>query len=157
NRISVYEEMEHIALSNATRALMGHRLPPSLYEPFFAWHREIAGMILGIPGLERLPGTRRWRGLRAKDAMWCLVREIVAAHRGDHGDDALAALIKACDSGRSGIDEDEVIVHAFTLFAAGHATLAALMTFALASVLARPDLLARLLDEQEDVIGGGVP
>jgi cytochrome P450 len=155
-RVSLYRAMEYIALSNATRALMGFRLAPERYSSFFQWHREIAGMILGVPGLE-FPGTRRWRGLRAQRAMWHLTREIVAARRDRLGADALSAAISSSEQEDGTQHGDEVLVHAFSILAAGHATMAAFMTFALAEVLARPDLMARLLREQEEVIRNDPP
>jgi epi-isozizaene 5-monooxygenase / beta-farnesene synthase len=136
-RTDLYAEMEHIALANTTRTLLGIELPESQHREFFGWHRAISGMILGIPGNE-LPLSRRWRGARAQRAMWRLLAQVVSERRGHEGADALSHLVAS-----PGVSDRDVLVHAFTLLAAGHATMAGLMYFALAAALARPELLAR--------------
>jgi cytochrome P450 len=155
--ISLYTEMQHIALTNATRILLGYRLSPERYHQVFMWHRDIAAMILGVPGMDWVPGTRRWRGTRAQQQMWSLAKDIIAERGDDTGEDALGTLLAHFRSGHGHFDQRRLLLHVFTLFAAGHATMAALLTFAIAALLARPELMARALAEQNDVLGKNPP
>ena len=145
-QVDVYPAMQRLALAIAARTLFGFDLGADL-ERFLRWNAPMARMILTIPG-HRIPLTRRWRGHRAQGRMWDLMIELIAKrrHRG-LADDALSTLIGAHDAGR--IDRDALLVHAFTLLAAGHETSAAFLTFAVAVVAARPDLRRRLEAECE--------
>jgi cytochrome P450 len=117
-------------------------------------------MILTVPG-HNVPFTPRWRGQQAQKKMWGLLRELIAERRRALGDDALSQLIRAHDGHggerRARLNEDQLLVHAFTLLAAGHETSAAYLTFALAVLAVRPELMERVVAELDTLPRCGPP
>jgi cytochrome P450 len=59
----------------------------------------------------------------------------------------LHALVRARDEDGQPLSEDEMVANLRLLFLAGHETTATTMTFALAHLAERPDLVRRLMDE----------
>ncbi|GAB4201293.1 MAG: cytochrome P450 [Roseiflexaceae bacterium] len=71
--------------------------------------------------------------------------------------DVLAALVRARDEDGAALSEQELVSHAFTLFAAGHETTANALTWTVALLDQHPQVYADLLDELDDALGGAAP
>lgn len=108
-----------------------------------------------IPFPSEGPGTPRYFARRATAWIDGELRRLVAQARAEEGTSMMHALVRARDEDGHPLAEDELISNLRLLFLAGHETTATTMTFALAHLAARPDLVRRLADEVE--AAGGEP
>lgn len=112
-------------------------------------------MARGISAFLRVnwPGTRYGRGVRARDELHAYLRGVIAARRGNPGDDALGRLLAARDENGDALSDDELLDQAIILMFAGHETTTSMLTSLLLVLRDRPELEARLREEQRRVIG----
>lgn len=143
-RIDLFEEMKQLALEVLLRNMLG-------LEPGSA--RAAAFLEDYWPLIHRadptwVPWLQARRVRRAKVRMWALLRELIAERREAPGDDALSALVAAGEGGSGErLGEDELVRYAYMLMDFGHGDLAIFLTYALALMAVRPDLLEALRAE----------
>jgi cytochrome P450 len=77
--------------------------------------------------------------------------------REELGEDILSLLIQARDEDGSGFTDREVRDQVMTLLFAGHDTTTSTVAFLFGELAARPEVVERLVDEQERVLGGRLP
>jgi cytochrome P450 len=162
--IDVYHRARELTMRVAMRALLGLDPDDSGKGESAAIHFERALSYYGTEALPRImrgPGTP-WRRMQASVRV---LDEIVygeITRRRDHPDssraDILSLLLEARDEeDGSGLSDREVRDQAITLMFAGHDTTASTITFLLYELARNPEALARLIDEQDQVLGGAVP
>jgi cytochrome P450 len=150
----------------------------SMYERFRALTFEImARLVLGMDGalalgpLSRLnddlakgscafvriglPWTTYGRGLRARDELRRILRQVIRARRDQPGTDALGLLMAARDEDGNGLGEDELLEQALILMFAGHETTTSMLSSLLLALDSHPETLARLRTEVRDTLGPG--
>lgn len=149
--VNLFQQMQSLTLDIAAQSLLGIRLEGRKRE-FLKRLAPMSDMILGIP-VRNLPLSRRWRGMRAHKRMWALIRELITERIQCPGTNALGALLSASDAHDMNSLDSALVVNVFDMLAAGHKTTASLLTFALATLLTRRDLLERLRAELRDCLG----
>lgn len=106
-----------------------------------------------------LPGTpyRRFENL-SKRAETSVLAEIERRRQGDSdGDDILSMMLRAIDEGNVGISQRHLVGNAFTLFLAGHDVPANALGWTLYLLAQHPEVMADLLDELDEALGGEPP
>jgi cytochrome P450 len=105
-----------------------------------------------------IPGTAYHRAMRLSEQLMVFTRDQIAKKRSQPtATDVLAVLVNAHDEDGTNLSDDELISHAFTLFAAGHDTTANALTWILFLLDQHPQVSADLLDELESVLHGDAP
>ncbi len=161
--VDVYEWMRKLAMRIAMRALLGLDPDEAGKGATAAEHFERALHYYGVDFALRLlrgPGSP-WRKLIASRAV---LDEIVFAEiatrraRPDEGRrDILSLLVEARGEGGEAFSDREIRDQLMTLMFAGHDTTTSTVTFMLHELARRPDVVARLQEEQDRVLGGAVP
>jgi cytochrome P450 len=96
--------------------------------------------------------------LRISEQLDAFIRATIARKREQQdATDVLAALIQAHDEDGTKLSDDELVGHAFTLFAAGHETTSNALTWTLFLLSQHPRVFADLLDELEGTLHGNAP
>jgi cytochrome P450 len=101
-------------------------------------------------GVERdLPGSPYRRELRHAEILEATMREMIERKRraGATNADVMSMLIRAADSGGSGMTDDAVIAHSITLYGASFETTTSALTWTLFLLAQHPQCAARLHDE----------
>jgi cytochrome P450 len=105
-----------------------------------------------------IPGTPYHHALRISEQLDAFIRATIAQKREQKdATDVLAALIHAHDEDGTKLSDDELIGHAFTLFAAGHETTSNALTWTIFLLGQHPQICADLLDELEGTLHGNAP
>jgi cytochrome P450 len=161
--VDVYEWMRNLAMRIAMRALLGLDPDEADKGAAAAFHFERALGYYGIDFPLRLlrgPGSP-WRKLVASRA---ILDEIVfgeiAGRRAkpDSGRrDILSLLVGARGEGGEAFTDREIRDQVMTLMFAGHDTSTSTLTFMLHELARHPEVVRRLLEEQERVLGGDSP
>jgi cytochrome P450 len=161
--VNIYEWMRVLAMRIAMRGLFG--LDPDDHDSGAAMARrfERALTFYGTSGPSRLlrgPGTPYGRMRKASAGLDEIVYSEIARRRADPDPDhtdVLSMLIEAEDEDGSRLSDDEIRDQVMTLLFAGHDTSTSTVTFLLYELARHPDVLARLQEEQERVLGGEPP
>lgn len=92
---------------------------------------------------------------RAKQAVDDLVYDVIQTRREENtpGDDLLYKLIQAQDDAGEGMTDEQLRDEVITMFIAGHETTALTLTYALYELGRRPELLAQIHQELDEVTG----
>ena len=161
--VDIYEWMRNLAMRIAMRALLGLDPDEAGKGAAAAEHFERALGFYGIDFPLRLlrgPGSP-WRKMLASRAV---LDEIVfgeIARRRAEPDpgrkDILSLLLGVRDEAGEGFTDREVRDQVMTLMFAGHDTSTSTLTFMMYELARHPDVLARLCEEQDRVLGGAVP
>ena len=161
-QLDLYSWTRHLALRIATRALFGldpdrteSRLDPAEeFERALAfWGRDYLLQTLRGP---RTPWARMVRARRRLDAV--ILREIAERRRsGARGEDIMSLLLDARDEEGDPLPDTAVRDQVMTLLFAGHDTTTSTVSFLFYELGRNPDALARILDEQDRVLGGRAP
>jgi cytochrome P450 len=162
-RVDVYQWARVLALRIAMRALMG--LDPDTDDEGVAaaHHFEGALAFYGITAFERVlrgPRTPWRRMLAARRELDGIVFAEIARRRREPragARDILTALIETQDDDGSGFSDGEIRDHLVSLMFAGHDTSTSTIAFLLYELARHPDVLARLWEEQDRVLGGRPP
>ncbi|MBY8886990.1 cytochrome P450 [Streptomyces sp. PTM05] len=160
--LDVVEEMTHIT-SATTVAAMFSDAPPqaTLQQALDDLSTLLAGvyrrMLTPYP-LDRLPTPANRRYYRARTSLRRICDEIISVRRlsgVDHGD-VLSALIFGRDpqDETRGLDNEEIIDQVLSFFLAGTETTAYTLAWALHLLAQHSDILNRLHDEVDFVLGG---
>jgi retinoid hydroxylase len=159
----LYEWMRNLAMRIAMRALLGLDPDEAGKGAAAAHHFERA---LGFYGIDF-----QWRLLRGPGSPWRkmnasrrILDEIVfgeiATARADPDPlrmDILSLLIGARGEGGEAFTDREIRDQLMTLMFAGHDTSTSTLSFVMHELARHPDVVARLAEEQDRVLGGGTP
>jgi cytochrome P450 len=161
--VDVYEWMRGLAMRIAMRALLGLDPDEAGKGAAAAEHFERALSFYGVDFHLRMlrgPGSP-WRKLVRSRAV---LDEIVFAEiirRRAHPDpgrrDILSLLVGARGEGGEEFSDREIRDQVMTLMFAGHDTSTSTLTFMLHELARHPEVLRRLHEEQDRVLGGGDP
>lgn len=140
-RVNLFDEMKDLALEIIAYNMLG-------VEPRSAEYAEFAGaywtLIFGERGGRESPEYRH-----AKERMWAFLRALITRRRSRPGDDALSAMLAACDAeGAPPVDEEVLTNYAYMLTEFGQSDIAIFLTYLVAVLTLRPDLLKRALEER---------
>jgi cytochrome P450 len=159
----LYEWMRGLAMRIAMRALLGLDPDEAGKGAAAAEHFEGALEFYGIDFALRFvrgPGSP-WRKMHAHRAV---LDEIVfdeIAHRRQYPDegrqDVLSLLLDVRDEAGEGFSDREIRDQLMTLMFAGHDTSTSTLTFMMYELARRPDVIDKLQEEQDRVLGGEVP
>jgi cytochrome P450 len=161
--VDIYDWMRNLAMRIAMRALLGLDLDQAGKGAAAAEHFERALGYYGIDyGLRLLRGPGSpWRKMVASRAVLDeIVFGEIAGRRADPDpgrQDILSLLIGARGENGEAFDDREVRDQVMTLMFAGHDTSTSTLSFMVHELARHPDVLARLCDEQDRVLGGATP
>jgi cytochrome P450 len=161
--VDVYEWMRNLAMRIAMRALLGLDPDEAGKGAAAAEHFERALGYYGVDFHLRLlrgPGSP-WRKLvRSRAVLDEIVFGEIARRRAepDAGRrDILSLLVRARGAGGEEFSDREIRDQAMTLMFAGHDTSTSTLTFMLHELARHPEVVRRLGEEQDDVLGGASP
>jgi retinoid hydroxylase len=161
--VDVYAWMRNLAMRIAMRALLGLDPDEAGKGAAAAHHFERA---LGFYGIDY-----QWRLLRGPRSPWSKMQasrqvldEIVfgeiARHRANPDPerrDILSLLVGVRGEGGEAFSDREIRDQVMTLMFAGHDTSTSTLTFMMHELARHPDVVARLCEEQDQVLGGATP
>jgi cytochrome P450 len=161
--VDVYEWMRRLAMRIAMRALLGLDPDEAGKGAAAAEHFERALEFYGIDFALRFvrgPGSP-WRKMLASRAVLDEIVYEEIAHRRQSRDssrlDVLSLLLDVRDEAGEGFSDREVRDQLMTLMFAGHDTSTSTLTFMMYELARRPDVIEKLQEEQDRVLGGRTP
>lgn len=161
--VDVYEWMRNLAMRIAMRALLGLDPDEAGKGTLAAQHFERALGFFGIDfGLRLLRGPGSpWRKLLASRAVLDQIVFGEIAERRAAPDpsrrDVLSLLVAARGEGGEAFSDREIRDQVMTLMFAGHDTSTSTVTFTLHELARHPDVVAKLREEQDRVLGSSSP
>jgi cytochrome P450 len=161
--VDIYEWMRNLAMRIAMRALLGLDPDEAGKGAAAAEHFERALEFYGIEFAARFlrgPGSP-WRKMIASRKVLdeIVFGEIAERRRSPESGrrDVLSLLLEVRDESGQGFTDREVRDQVMTLMFAGHDTSTSTLTFMMYELARRPDVIEKLVAEQEEVLGGEVP
>ena len=161
--VDIYEWMRRLAMRIAMRALLGLDPDEAGKGAAAAEHFERALEFYGIDFALRFlrgPGSP-WRKMLASRKVLDEIVFAEIAHRRRSPDsgrmDVLSLLLDVRDEAGEGFSDREVRDQLMTLMFAGHDTSTSTLTFMMYELARRPDVIEKLQEEQDRVLGGDVP
>ena len=161
--INVYEWMRNLAMRIAMRALFGLDPDQRGRGAAAAEHFERALSFYGTQFHMRLlrgPGSPWRKMLHSRRVLDEIVFDEIRRRRAaddlDHGD-ILGMLLAAEDEDDSRLSDGEVRDQLMTLLFAGHDTSTSTLSFLMYELARHPQVLARLYEEQDQVLNGAAP
>jgi cytochrome P450 len=161
--VDVYEWMRGVAMRIAMRALLGLDPDEAGKGAAAAEHFERA---LGFYGTDfhlrllRGPGSPWSKMVRSRAVLDGIVYGEIAQRR-ERPDaekmDILSLLVGVRDEAGEGFTDKEIRDQVMTLMFAGHDTSTSTLTFMMHELARHPDVVAKLREEQDGVLGGDVP
>jgi pimeloyl-[acyl-carrier protein] synthase len=118
-------------------AMLG--IPETALDRFKSWALDIVLLVGSGSPTERLAVSAQEHFAEMREYL----RALVAARRGEPGDDLLSAMISAADQEHR-LSEDEIFANAIFLMTAGHETATNMLSNAVLTLLRHPDQLERL-------------
>src|SRR4051794_36633568 len=161
--VDIYEWMRGLAMRIAMRALLGLDPDEAGKGVAAAEHFERALGFYGIDFHLRLlrgPGSPWSKMVRSRAVLDEIVYgEIAQRRRAPNPEkmDILSLLVGVRDEAGEGFADREVRDQVMTLMFAGHDTSTSTLTFMMHELARRPDLVAKLCEEQDRVLGDDVP
>ena len=162
--VDVYEWMRNLAMRIAMRALLGLDPDDEGKGALAAAQFERALAFYGIDYPLRMlrgPGTPWRRLLAARAKLDEIVFAEIARRRRDpataEAEDILGLLLAAEDEAGGRLSDREVRDQVMTLMFAGHDTSTSTLTFLVYELAHNPHVLARLVEELDEVLGGEAP
>ncbi len=161
--VDVYEWMRGLAMRIAMRALLGLDPDEAGKGAAAAEHFERALGFYGIDfHLRLLRGPRSpWsKMVRSRAVLDEIVYDEIAERRGNPDAskmDILSLLIGVRDEAGEGFSDKEIRDQAMTLMFAGHDTSTSTLTFMMHELARHPDVVEKLQEEQDRVLGGAPP
>ncbi len=159
----LYDWMRNLAMRIAMRALLGLDPDGAGKGAAAAEHFERALGFYGIDYPLRLlrgPGSP-WRKLLAsRQVLDRIVFEEISSSRANPDPerlDILSLLIGARGEGGEAFADREIRDQVMTLMFAGHDTSTSTLTFMMHELARHPEVLVRLCEEQDEVLGGAIP
>lgn len=161
--VDIYAWMRNLAMRIAMRALLGLDPDEAGRGATAAHHFERALGYYGIDYQWRLlrgPGSP-WRKMQAsRQVLDEIVFGEIARHRADPDPerrDILSLLVGVRGEGGEAFSDREIRDQVMTLMFAGHDTSTSTLTFMMHELARHPDVIARLCEEQDQVLGGATP
>jgi cytochrome P450 len=161
--VDIYEWMRGVAMRIAMRALLGLDPNEAGKGTVAAEHFERALSYYGTDFHVRLlrgPGSPWSKMTRSRAVLDEIVYGEIAQRRGRPDPekmDILSLLIGVRDEAGEGFTDKEVRDQVMTLMFAGHDTSTSTLTFMMHELARHPDVVARLCEEQDRVLGGEAP
>jgi cytochrome P450 len=161
--VDVYEWMRNLAMRIAMRALLGLDPDESGKGAAAAEHFERALGFYGIDFHLRLlrgPGSPWSKMVRSRAVLDEIVYGEIAQRRAAPDEsrmDILSLLVGVRDEAGEGFTDKEVRDQVMTLMFAGHDTSTSTLTFMMHELARHPDVVERLWEEQDRVLGGEAP
>jgi cytochrome P450 len=160
--IDAHREMVRLTLDVVVRALFGQALDASTTISYEAMGAALEVMSEGTNGLllpAWVPTPYNLKFNRTVRALDAVVHEFIASGRRRPTDDGslLSMLLSATDETGVGLSDRAVRDDVVTLFIAGHETTALTMTWMFTLLDGRPDVLGRMREEVDGVLGGRDP
>ncbi len=161
--VDVYEWMRGLAMRIAMRALLGLDPDEAGKGAAAAEHFERALGFYGIDFHLRLlrgPGSPWSKMVASRAILDEIVYGEIAQRRASPDPekmDILSLLLGVRDGAGEGFSDKEVRDQAMTLMFAGHDTSTSTLTFMMHELARHPDVVARLQEEQDEVLGGEAP
>lgn len=161
--VDIYGWMRGLAMRIAMRALLGLDPDEAGKGAAAAEHFERA---LGFYGTDfhlrllRGPGSPWSKMVRSRAILDQIVHDEIAQRRGSPDPDKmdiLSLLVAVRDEAGEGFTDKEIRDQVMTLMFAGHDTSTSTLTFMMHELARHPDVLARLREEQDRVLGGDPP
>jgi cytochrome P450 len=161
--VDIYEWMRGVAMRIAMRALLGLDPDEAGKGAAAAAHFERA---LGFYGTDfhlrllRGPGSPWSKMVRSRAVLDEIVYGEIAQRRGRPDAeklDILSLLVGVRDEAGEGFTDKEIRDQVMTLMFAGHDTSTSTLTFMMHELARHPDVVAKLCEEQDRVLGGEVP
>ncbi|MDX6603225.1 MAG: hypothetical protein QOF13_2427 [Solirubrobacterales bacterium] len=161
--VDVYDWMRGLAMRIAMRALLGLDPDEAGKGAAAAEHFERA---LGFYGTDfhlrllRGPGSPWSKMVRSRAVLDKIVYGEISQRRTVPDEsrlDILSLLVGVRDEAGEGFTDKEIRDQAMTLMFAGHDTSTSTLTFMMHELARRPDVVAKLCEEQDRVLGGDVP
>ncbi len=152
-QIKLFDGFKHLSFEIAARLLLGARGESEVRELHRRFHVFTGGLF--APPAWKLPGSPYGKAWHAGQALRAALREIVEVRRPGDGDDVLALLLAARDEQGQGFTTEELIDELLVLLWAGHDTVTSLLTWVMYELLRHPEAYARVLAEQQEVVGEG--
>jgi cytochrome P450 len=161
--VDIYEWMRGVAMRIAMRALLGLDPDEAGKGAAAAEHFERA---LGFYGTDfhlrllRGPGSPWSKMVRSRAVLDEIVYGEIAQRRGSPDPekmDILSLLVGVRDEAGEGFTDKEVRDQVMTLMFAGHDTSTSTLTFMMHELARHPDVVAKLCEEQDRVLGGNAP
>ena len=161
--VDIYEWMRGLAMRIAMRALLGLDPDEAGRGAAAAEHFERALEFYGIDFALRFlrgPGSPWRKMLASREVLDQIVFEEIE-HRRQNPDtsrmDVLSLLLGVRDEAGEGFSDREVRDQLMTLMFAGHDTSTSTLTFMMYELSKRPDVIDKLQEEQDLVLGGQIP
>ncbi|HWA54078.1 MAG TPA: cytochrome P450 [Solirubrobacterales bacterium] len=161
--VDVYEWMRNLAMRIAMRALLGLDPDEAGKGAAAAEHFERALGFYGIDFHLRLlrgPGSPWSKMTGSRAVLDEIVYDEIAQRRTDPDEsrmDILSLLVGMRDEAGEGFTDKEVRDQVMTLMFAGHDTSTSTLTFLMHELARHPEVLAKLCEEQDRVLGGDAP
>ncbi len=161
--VDIYEWMRNLAMRIAMRALLGLDPDEAGKGAAAAEHFERALGFYGIDFHLRLlrgPGSPWSKMVRSRAVLDKIVYGEIAQRRAAADEsrmDILSLLVGVRDEAGEGFTDREIRDQAMTLMFAGHDTSTSTLTFMMHELARHPDVVERLWEEQDRVLGGAVP
>ena len=161
--VDIYEWMRGLAMRIAMRALLGLDPDEAGKGAAAAEHFERALAFYGTDFHLRLlrgPGSPWSKMVRSRAILDEIVYGEIAQRRGSPDPDKmdiLSLLVGVRDEAGEGFTDKEIRDQVMTLMFAGHDTSTSTLTFMMYELAHHPDVLAKLCEEQDRVLGGDAP
>jgi cytochrome P450 len=161
--VDVYEWMRGLAMRIAMRALLGLDPDEGDEGAAAAEHFERALAFYGTDFHLRLlrgPGSPWSKMVRSRAVLDEIVYGEIRRRRADPDEtrrDILSLLLGVQDEAGEGFSDKEVRDQVMTLMFAGHDTSTSTLTFMMHELARHPDVVAKLVDEQDGVLAGAAP
>ncbi len=161
-RVDLYHWTRRVALRIAMRALFGFDpdaagamtdVAHQFEQGLGFWARDYVLQVM------RGPGTPFAQMQSARQALDRVIFGEIARRRrtGERGADVLSLLLDASDDQGHTLDDQQIRDQVMTLMFAGHDTTTSTIAFMFYELIRRPDLVAALRAEQEEVLGDARP
>lgn len=158
SQIDLHREMQRLTQGIAVKTLFGLYDEVELARAGALMRNLTRSMLLVMALPFDIPGTPYHRALRISEQLSTFIRATIAQKREQKdATDVLATLIQAHDEDGTKLSDDELVGHAFTLFAAGHETTSNALTWMVFLLSQHPHVFANLLDEVEGALHGNAP
>jgi cytochrome P450 len=161
--VDVYEWMRGLAMRIAMRALLGLDPDEAGKGAAAAEHFERALGFYGIDFHLRLlrgPGSPWSKMVRSRAVLDEIVYDEIAQRRAAPDEtkmDILSLLVGVRDEAGEGFADKEIRDQVMTLMFAGHDTSTSTLTFMMHELARHPDVVEKLWEEQDSVLGGATP
>ncbi len=161
--VDIYGWMRGLAMRIAMRALLGLDPDEAGRGAAAAEHFERALEFYGIDFALRFlrgPGSPWRKMLASREVLDQIVFEEIAQRRRNPDTsrmDVLSLLLGVRDEAGEGLSDREVRDQLMTLMFAGHDTSTSTLTFMMYELSKRPDVIEKLQEEQDLVLGGEIP